>query len=44
MLLLTIFSWKKYAKNLKGTPLNGGHYLPEESPNQVANQVLNFLK
>ena len=36
--------WKKYVKNLKGIPLNGGHYLPEESPNQVANQILNFLK
>ena len=36
--------WRKYAKNLVGKPLTGGHYLPEECPVQVANQILSFLK
>ena len=36
--------WKKYIKNLSGKALNGGHYLPEEKPYQVANQILNFLE
>ena len=36
--------WKKYSKNLIGKPINGGHYLPEEKPYQVARQILKFLK
>ena len=36
--------WEKYIKNLTGKALSGGHYLPEEKPYQVANQILNFLK
>ena len=36
--------WKNYAKNLIGKSLNGGHYLPEENPYQLANQILNFLR
>lgn len=36
--------WKKFAKNLKGTALKGGHYLPEENPLHVSNQILNFFK
>lgn len=36
--------WKKYIKNLSGKALNGGHYLPEEKPYQVASQILNFLE
>ena len=36
--------WKRYIKNLSGKALNGGHYLPEEKPYQVANQILNFLE
>ena len=36
--------WKNYIKNLSGKALNGGHYLPEEKPYQVANQILNFLE
>ncbi len=36
--------WKRYIKNLSGKALSGGHYLPEEKPHQVANQILNFLK
>ena len=36
--------WKKYTKNLSGKALSGGHYLPEEKPYQVANQILNFLE
>ena len=36
--------WKSYVKNLSGKALRGGHYLPEEKPYQVANQILNFLE
>ena len=36
--------WRKYCKNLKGYSIKGGHYLPEESPKQVASKILNFLK
>ncbi len=36
--------WKKFAKNLTGSSLKGGHYLPEESPLQVSSQILNFFK
>jgi haloacetate dehalogenase len=36
--------WKKYVKNLSGKALSGGHYLPEEKPYQVANQILKFLE
>jgi haloacetate dehalogenase len=36
--------WKSYVKNLSGKALKGGHYLPEEKPYQVANQILNFLE
>ena len=36
--------WKNYVKNLSGKALKGGHYLPEEKPYQVANQILKFLK
>ena len=36
--------WKGYVKNLSGKALSGGHYLPEEKPHQVANQILNFLE
>jgi haloacetate dehalogenase len=36
--------WKNYVKNLSGKALIGGHYLPEEKPHQVANQILNFLR
>ena len=35
--------WKKYAQNLEGFPLNGGHYLPEETPTEVAKKILNFF-
>ncbi len=36
--------WKSYVKNLSGKALSGGHYLPEEKPNQVASQILKFLE
>tara|TARA_A100001011_G_scaffold382001_1_gene451192 strand:+ start:1127 stop:1969 length:843 start_codon:yes stop_codon:yes gene_type:complete len=36
--------WKKFAKNLEGTALKGGHYLPEENPLHISNQILNFFK
>ena len=36
--------WKRYVKNLSGKAISGGHYLPEEKPNQVASQILKFLE
>ena len=36
--------WEKFAKNIEGKAINGGHYLPEENPLEVANQILSFLK
>ena len=35
--------WNNFANILKGKALDGGHYLPEESPSEVANQILNFF-
>ncbi len=36
--------WRKYCKNLKGYAIKGGHYLPEETPKQVALKLTKFLK
>ena len=36
--------WKNFTNTLKGKALDGGHYLPEENPSEVANQILIFFK
>ena len=36
--------WKKYAQNVDGYAIKGGHYLPEENPAAVAKKILSFLK
>ena len=36
--------WKKYANNIDGYAIKGGHYLPEENPTAVAKKILYFLK
>ena len=35
--------WRERANHVSGTALNCGHYLPEESPEQVLDELLPFL-
>ena len=35
--------WKKYANNVKGESLPGGHYIPEEAPEETIKIIMNFL-
>tara|TARA_B100000686_G_C16674743_1_gene908517 strand:+ start:480 stop:1355 length:876 start_codon:yes stop_codon:yes gene_type:complete len=35
--------WKKYANNVKGKSLPGGHYIPEEAPKETIKSIMNFL-
>ena len=36
--------WKKYASNVEGKTLACGHFLPEEKPNEVIEEFINFFK
>jgi haloacetate dehalogenase len=36
--------WRERANHVSGTALNCGHYLPEESPEQVLDELLPFLR
>ncbi len=35
--------WKKYCTNVTGNGIAGGHYLPEECPNKVYNNIIRFI-
>ena len=35
--------WEKYAKNIQGLSVPGGHYIPEEAPNETKNILKKFL-
>ena len=35
--------WKKYANNVKGKSLPGGHYIPEEAPKETIKALMDFL-
>ncbi|QLC72450.1 alpha/beta hydrolase [Pseudomonas sp. LPB0260] len=35
--------WRDYAKQVEGGPIDCGHFLPEEAPEQVAEQLLRFF-
>ena len=35
--------WGEYADDVRGAPVPGGHFLPEESPDEVLRQLLPFL-
>lgn len=35
--------WGEYADDVRGAPVTGGHFLPEESPDEVLRQLLPFL-
>ncbi|WP_439858686.1 alpha/beta fold hydrolase [Pseudomonas sp. MBLB4136] len=35
--------WRDYAEQVEGGPIDCGHFLPEEAPEQVAEQLLRFF-
>ncbi|QLY34687.1 alpha/beta hydrolase [Nocardia huaxiensis] len=35
--------WQRWAPDVRGKPLRGGHFLPEENPDEVARELLDFL-
>ncbi|MBL1076515.1 alpha/beta hydrolase [Nocardia sp. 2] len=35
--------WGRWAADLRGKPLRGGHFLPEENPGEVVRELLDFL-
>jgi haloacetate dehalogenase len=36
--------WRERAENVRGGPLDCGHYLPEEAPEEVLRELLRFLE
>jgi haloacetate dehalogenase len=36
--------WRRVANDVRGEPLDCGHYLAEEQPEQVVSQLLGFFK
>lgn len=36
--------WRKYARDVRGKPLDAGHFLAEERPEETARELLGFLK
>jgi haloacetate dehalogenase len=36
--------WKEWALNVEGQSIDCGHFLPEESPVETYNAIINFLK
>jgi haloacetate dehalogenase len=36
--------WREYATSVKGKPLDAGHFLAEERPEETARELRNFLK
>ena len=35
--------WQKYAEKIKGKALDSGHFLPEEAPIEVYDELLRFF-
>ena len=35
--------WRAWADDLQGKPLDGGHFFPEELPQQTANELHRFF-
>ena len=35
--------WREYATDVKGTPLDAGHYLAEEQPEETTRELRGFL-
>ena len=36
--------WRQWARDVSGGPIEAGHFLPEEAPDEVSNQLQEFLK
>jgi haloacetate dehalogenase len=36
-------TWRERASDVRGKPLNCGHFLPEEVPEETATEILAFL-
>jgi haloacetate dehalogenase len=36
--------WRKYATDVKGKPLDAGHFLAEERPEDTTRELQNFLR
>jgi haloacetate dehalogenase len=37
-------TWREWADDVRGVPIDSGHYLPEENPRQVLDALIPFLK
>jgi haloacetate dehalogenase len=35
--------WRRWAPEVRGKPIWGGHFLPEENPKEVANELIRFF-
>jgi haloacetate dehalogenase len=36
--------WRRWANDVSGGPVSGGHFFPEESPRHTASALLEFMK
>ena len=39
-----IKEWEKVAEHVEGKAVDGGHYIPEESPKETIDIIMNYLK
>jgi haloacetate dehalogenase len=39
----TLETWRERAENVRGKALPGGHWLPEQLPREVCDELLAFL-
>jgi haloacetate dehalogenase len=39
----TLACWRDWASDLRGSPVESGHYVPEENPAATAQALLNFF-
>jgi haloacetate dehalogenase len=35
--------WREWANDVRGKPMWGGHFVPEENPNEVTDELLRFF-
>jgi haloacetate dehalogenase len=35
--------WREWADDVRGAPVDAGHFLPEEAPDEVVDHLLSFL-
>jgi haloacetate dehalogenase len=36
--------WREYANDVRGKPIDAGHYLAEERPDETAQELRDFLE